>query len=101
MKVSLWKSRSAQVACLSLWPILLFAQAPDLAQSLDDCKNDLESCPRARLSEAESADVAHLEHRRNLSNCRNGYNSPKISGPLSSKPETESARLIVTTHPCG
>jgi hypothetical protein len=74
MKVSLRKCLWVQVACLSLWPILLFAQSPDLAQNLADCKNGWETCDRSKLSPSESDAVALARHGRNVSNCRNGYN---------------------------
>lgn len=48
MKINLSKYRWAQLACLSLWPILLCAQSSDLAQNLADCKSGWESCDRSR-----------------------------------------------------
>src|SRR5947209_18026331 len=75
MKVSLRKCLLVQVACLGLWPILLFAQSPDLAQNLADCRNGRETCDPSKLSPSQSADVALAGHGRNVSNCRNGYDS--------------------------
>src|SRR5438876_1862600 len=75
MKVSLRKCLLVQVACLGLWPILLFAQSPDLAQNLVDCRNGRETCDPSKLSPSQSADVALAGHGRNVSNCRNGYDS--------------------------
>src|ERR1700747_2374047 len=63
----------ALVACLSLWPIALFAQSSYLEQNLTDCKNGRETCNRSKLSQSESADVALASHRRNVSNCRSGF----------------------------
>jgi len=57
MKVSLQKLW-VQVLCLSLWPILGFAQSSDLAQNLADCKSGREACDRSKLSQSESAEVA-------------------------------------------
>src|SRR5689334_1587447 len=65
----------AQAACLSLWPILAFAQSPNLAQNLADCNAGRESCDRSRLSQSESADAALAAHARNVTKCRNGYDS--------------------------
>src|SRR5947207_14919589 len=70
MKVSLRKCLLVQVACLGLWPILLFAQSPDLAQNLVDCRNGRETCDPSKLSPSQSADVALAGHGRNVSNCR-------------------------------
>ena len=70
MKVSLRKCLLVQVACLGLWPILLFAQSPDLAQNLVDCRNGREICDPSKLSPSQSADVALAGHGRNVSNCR-------------------------------
>src|SRR5438876_7805993 len=75
MKVSLRKCLLVQVACLGLWPILLFAQSPHLAQNLADCRNGRETCDPSKLSPSQSADVALAGHGRNVSNCRNGYDS--------------------------
>jgi len=73
MRVTLRKCLLAQVACLSLWPVLAFAQSSDLAQNLADCKNGRETCDRSKLNQLESADVALAGHVRNVSDCRNGY----------------------------
>src|SRR5438477_2673119 len=63
------------VACMSLWPIILFADPSDRAQNLADCKSGWETCDRSKLSQSESADVALSDHRRDVANCRNGYDS--------------------------
>jgi len=63
MKINLSKYRWAQVACLSLLPILVCAQSSDLAQNLADCVNGWQSCDHSKLSVSESADVAVAEHR--------------------------------------
>src|SRR5207244_5640914 len=82
--LSLRKCFWVQVACLSLWPILLCAQSSDLAQNLADCKNGREACDRSKLSSSESDAVAIARHGRNVSNCRNGYDfcdHSKLSEP--------------------
>jgi hypothetical protein len=94
MKINRSKYLWAQVACLSLWPVLLCAQSSDLAQNLADCKNGWESCDRSRLSESESADVARFEHRRNVASCRNGYDSCDRSKLT----EPEAIALAVADH---
>jgi hypothetical protein len=58
MKVNLRQRPWVQVACLSLWPILLFAQSSDLAQNLADCKNGREACDRSKLTPSQSDAVA-------------------------------------------
>ena len=75
MKATLQKCLLAPVACLSLWPILAFAQASDPVQNLADCKAGGESCDRSRLSPSQLSDVAFARHGRNISDCRNGYDS--------------------------
>ena len=67
MKASLRKCLWAQVACLSLWPILAFAQSPDLAQNLETCKAGREICDRSKLSAAQLAEVTFAAHGRNVS----------------------------------
>ena len=63
MKTSLRRCLWAQVACLSLWPILAFAQSPDLAQNLEACKAGSEACDQSKLSAAQLADVALARSR--------------------------------------
>jgi hypothetical protein len=84
MKISLRKCLGVQVACLSLWPILSFAQSSDLSQKLADCKAGRDTCDRSKLSQSEVNDVALAVHGRNVVNCRNGYDScdrSKLSEP--------------------
>lgn len=75
MRVSLRKCFWAQVACLSLWPVLALAQSSDLFQNLEACKDGREACDHSQLSHSQSADLALAVHRRNVSNCRKGYDS--------------------------
>jgi hypothetical protein len=94
MRVTLRKCLWAQVACLSLWPVLALAQSSDLAQNLADCKNGRETCDRSKLNQSESADVALAGHGRNVSNCRNGYDfcdHSKLTEP-------EAVALAVADH---
>ena len=58
MKASLRKYLWAPVACLSLWPVLAFAQSPDFSQNLEACKAGREACDRSKLSVPQSAEVA-------------------------------------------
>jgi hypothetical protein len=95
MKVSLLKCFWVQVVCLSLVPILGFAQSSsDLAQNLEACKNGLADCDRSRLTQAQSADVARGDQQRNLSNCRDGVDSCDRS-KLS---EREATALAIADH---
>jgi hypothetical protein len=94
MKINLSKYRWAQLASLSLWPILLCAQSSDLAQNLADCMHGWQSCDHTRLSPSESADVALAEHRLNTRNCRNGYDSCDRSKLT----EPEAIALAVADH---
>jgi hypothetical protein len=73
MKVSLWKYLWTQVACLSILPILLFAQSPDLAENLKNCKKGRVACDRSKLTQSESADVAFADHQRIVANCRDRF----------------------------
>jgi hypothetical protein len=66
MKFSLKKCFGALVACLSLWPILAFAQSSDLAQNLEACKAGRDICDRSRLTASETMDVALAAHGRNV-----------------------------------
>src|SRR5689334_10823717 len=94
MKAPLRKCLLAPVACLSLWPIVVLAQASEPVQNLADCKAGRESCDHSRLSPSQSADVAFARHGRNISDCRNGYDScdhSKLSEP-------ESIALAVADH---
>ena len=75
MKANLRKYLWAPVACLSLWPVLAFAQSPDLSQNLEACKAGRETCDRSRLSAPQLAEVALASHGRNVANCRNHYDS--------------------------
>ena len=84
----------AEVACLSLLPILLFAQPSDPAQNLANCKNGRAGCDRSRLSQLESAQVALARHRRNVTDCRNGYDSCDHSKLT----EPEAIALAVADH---
>jgi hypothetical protein len=84
MKVSFRKCFGAQIACLSLWPILALAQSSDLSQNLADCKAGRDTCDRSRLSQSQATDVALAAHGRNVVDCRNGFGSfdrSKLSEP--------------------
>src|SRR5579862_6369041 len=50
----------------------LFAQVSTHEDNVLACKDGLESCNRAMLTDAESHDVAVSMHQRNLANCRMG-----------------------------
>jgi hypothetical protein len=91
MKINPSKYRWAQIACLSLWPILMCGQSSDRAQNLADCKNGMESCDRSRF---ELTDVAHSQHVQNVTNCRNGYDSCDRSKLT----EREAIALAVADH---
>jgi len=69
MKITL--QRCVLAACLALCPIALFAQSSE--QNLEACKAGREACDRSKLSGAELADLARVQHIANLSNCRNGF----------------------------
>src|SRR5207245_205160 len=75
MKVSLRKCLLVQVACLGLWPILLFAQSPDLAQNLANCRNGYDSCDHSKLTQQETIALALADHQQNVSDCKNGMTS--------------------------
>lgn len=84
MNVTLRRCLWAEVACLTLGPVLLFAQPSDLAQNLADCKSGRDACDRSRLSQSELVEVALARHEHNVSDCRNGYDScdrSKLSEP--------------------
>jgi len=84
MKVGLNKYFFAQIICLSLWPVLAWAQSPDVAANFEACKAGRETCDIARLSPSESKELALALHSRNVANCRNGYDScdrSKLSKP--------------------
>src|SRR5579863_3409311 len=93
MKIKISKHFWVSVACLCLWPVLAFAQSSDLAQNLADCKSGT-TCDRSKLTSAESVAVALADHARNVSDCRNGYDScdrAKLSG-------RETTALAVADH---
>src|SRR5579864_2759166 len=94
MKVRLRKCFGALVTCLSLWPILAFAQSSDLSQNLAACKAGRTICDRSKLSQSEATDVALAAHGRNVPNCRSGYDSCDRS--RLSEPET--IALAVADH---
>src|SRR5438132_505968 len=73
MKINLSKYRCAQVACLSLWPILLCAQSSDLAQNIGDCQDGFGACERSKLTPSELMGVDIALRRRNLSDCKSGW----------------------------
>jgi len=75
MKVRFRKYLRTQVAFLSLWPMLAFAQSSDLSQNLAECKAGRDACDRSKLSQSEASDVALAAHMRNVVNCRNAYDS--------------------------
>lgn len=88
-----WKYGWAQLALVSLWPILVCAQSSDLAH-FGDCKNGLETCDRSNLTQSELPDVAFAAHQRNVSDCRNGYatcDRSKLTG-------REAVALAVADH---
>src|SRR5437660_12390298 len=89
MRVSLRKYLWAQIACLSLLPILAFAQSSDFAQNLEACKNGRGACDRSKLTESESAGVALADHQRNIANCRDRL-EPSAHSKL-----TQSEALVV------
>jgi hypothetical protein len=94
MKVTMQTLLWALVACLSLWPILVFAQSSDVARDLEACKNGRATCDRSKLAQSESAEVAVTEHARAVSNCRNRLKSCdpwKLTGP-------EATALAVADH---
>src|SRR4029077_5030208 len=99
MKNNLWKCLWTQVACLSLWPVLAFAQSPglaqnDLGQNLEACKAGREICDQSKMSPSQLADLTLVLHLRNVANCRNGYDScdrSKLSDP-------EAMALAVADH---
>src|SRR5229473_3304350 len=75
MKVTLSRRLWAHVACLSLWPVILFAGTPDPAINLSACKNGWPSCDHSRLTLTGVTEVALAEHARNVRSCRDGLNS--------------------------
>jgi len=94
MKSSFRQILCTHVACLSLWPILAFAQSPDLSQDLEACKAGSEACDPSKLSAAQETDVALARHARNVANCRNGRDScdhSQLTGP-------ETIALAVADH---
>jgi hypothetical protein len=70
MTLTFSRALSVHVACLSLWPLALFAGAPDPAVNLQACKNRWATCDRARLTLSELTEVARAGHMRNASDCR-------------------------------
>jgi hypothetical protein len=94
MKVRMSKYLWAQVACLSLWPIFLFAQSSDLAHNLATCTNGEKTCDRSKLSPSEADAVVLAGHGRNVSDCRNGYDSCDHSKLT----EPEAIALAVADH---
>jgi hypothetical protein len=94
VKSTLRKCFGALVACLSLWPILAFAQSSDLAQNVAECKAGRDTCDRSKLSQSEATDVALAAHFRNVVNCRNGYD-PWERSKLT---EPEAIALAVADH---
>lgn len=86
MKVALSRSLWACVACLSFWPVLLFAGTPDPAANLSACKKGWPACERSRLTLSEMTEVALAKHARkqeaaavdlavhrsNMANCKDG-----------------------------
>ncbi len=94
MKASFWKYLWGPVACLSLCPVLAFAQSPDFSQNLAACKAGREACDQSRLSAVQLTEVALANHARNVANCRNHYDScdhSKLSEP-------ETVALAVADH---
>ena len=84
MEMSVRKYYWAQLAFLSLWPILLHAQSSDRAQNFADCKKGWGTCDRSKLSQSELTDVALAAHQRNVADCRNGFDAcdhSKLSEP--------------------
>ena len=84
MKTSTRRYLGAQIACITLWPVLVIAQSSDLAQNLSACKNGWASCDRFKLTQTESEAVAVTSHQREVSNCRNNFSScdhSKLTGP--------------------
>ena len=54
MRTSLRRYLGTQIACITLWPVLVIAQSTDLAQNLSACKNGWASCDRSKLTRTES-----------------------------------------------
>jgi len=94
MKVRISKYFWVQIACTSLWPVLLFAQSSDLVKNLEDCKYGVDTCDRSRLTPSQSAAVDLTRHGRNVSDCRNGYDSCDHSKLT----EPEAIALAVADH---
>jgi hypothetical protein len=94
MKFNLKKCFGALVACLSLLPVLAFAQSSDLAENLDACKAGRDTCERSRLTPSEATDVVLAAHVRNVVNCRHGYD-PCDRSKLT---EPEMIALAVADH---
>ena len=67
------RTLAVQVACLSVWPLFLFAGAPDPAANLNACKSRWATCDRARLTLTEQTELARADHARNVTDCRNGF----------------------------
>jgi hypothetical protein len=86
MNISLRNCLGKQVACLSLWPILAFAQSSDLSSNLANCKAGHDTCDRSKFSQSEATEVTLVVHRQNVVNCRNRYDScdrSKLTAPES------------------
>ena len=94
MKTSLWKCFGAQVVCLSLWPILAFAQSADLSQNLAACKAGRDACDRSKLGQSGATGAALAVHAQNVVNCRSGSDSCDRSKLT----EPETIALAVADH---
>src|SRR5579872_1937257 len=94
MKARLHQILRTPLVCLSLWPVLAFAQSSDLSQNLEACKSGSEACDQSRLSAEQLADVALARHARNVANCRNGRDSCDHSQLT----EPETIALAVANH---
>lgn len=75
MRTSLRRYLGTQIACITLWPVLVIAQSTDLAQNLSACKNGWASCDRSKLTRTESDAVAVASHQREVSKCRDNFSS--------------------------
>ena len=75
MKTSPRRYLGKQIACITLWPVLMVAQSSDVAQNLSACKNGWVSCDHSKLTQTESDAVTVTDHQREVSNCRNHFSS--------------------------
>ena len=76
MKINLRKHICAQIVCLSLWPVLLFAQSADLDKGPAVCKSGTEVCEQSKMIQVQPQSKAGTaDHQYNVAACRNGWGS--------------------------